>query len=56
MKSIQFKSSDPTKRQAPISLRIGMEREYEFSEGNQVEGERIYIFQTLILTMRLENN
>ena len=40
MKSIQFKSTpyDPTKRQTPISLRIGMEKEYEFSEGNQEEG------------------
>ena len=43
VKSIQFKStSSPlTRRQAPISLVLGMEKEYQFTEGNQVEGERI---------------
>ena len=43
VKSIQFKSTSPsqTRKQMPISLGIGMEKEYQFSEGNQVDGERI---------------
>ena len=43
VKSIQFKYTSPsqTKKQVPISLVLGMEKVYQFSEGNQVDGERI---------------
>ena len=43
MRSIRFKptSSDSPGRLSPISIKLGMEKDHVFSEGNQEEGERL---------------
>ena len=43
MRLIQFKptSSDSPGSLPPISIKLGMEKDHEFSEGNQEEGEKL---------------